>query len=130
MKFQQVVTAALLCALPQALAATAVTVNIDTPFKVATGSAKGSCDSQSQVLNQMLQETTDMANSAGTAIADIIGRQSTTQSAPRMMFMLFDLNGLLGWIRERTKLPSATKRALSQVIGREFLLFEGQLSTT
>ena len=94
-------------------------VDINTPFKVASGSQKGSCDDKKDVLNPMLQQTTDMANSAGDAIGDIIGRSAKDQSSSRMMFMLFQINGLLGWIREGKKLPKETRTYLGKTIGRK-----------
>ena len=94
-------------------------VDINTPFKVASGSQKGSCDDKNDVLNPMLQQATDMANSAGEAIGEIIGRTAKDQSSSRMMFMLFQINGLLGWIREGTKLPKETRTYLGKTIGRK-----------
>ena len=95
------------------------TVDINTPFKVASGSQKGSCDDKKDILNHMLQQTTDMATSAGDAIGEIIQRTATDQSSSRMMFMLFQINGLLGWIRDGIKLPKATRTYLGKTIGRE-----------
>ena len=44
------------------------TVDINTPFKVASGSQKGSCDDHKDILNHMLQQTTDMAQSGADAV--------------------------------------------------------------
>lgn len=102
-------------------------VDINTPFKVASGSQKGSCDNQKDVLNHILQQTTDMANSAADAVREIMARKAKDQSSSRMMFMLFNVDGLLGWIRDKKKLPQATRTNL-QLIGRKRSKFGPQVS--
>lgn len=90
-------------------------VDINTPFKLASGSQKGSCDNRKNILNHMLQQTTDMANSAADAVGEMIARSAKDQSSSRMMFMLFNIDGLLGWIRNKQKLPQATKTNLKMI---------------
>ena len=51
---------------------------------------------------------------------DIIGRSAKDQSSSRMMFMLFDIDDLVGWIRDKKKLPKATRDVL-KAIGRKYL---------
>ncbi len=109
----KLLAASLLLCLP-ALVLTADTVDIKIPFKVASGSAKGSCDKRS-ALNHIFQETTDMAESAFSAINDAIGKQSKDRSAVNMLYMMFNLNGLLSFIQSGAKLPKTTKTYLSNL---------------
>lgn len=123
MKLLYLSIGAALFSLPQAMGED--TVDINTPFMVASGGQKGSCDDQMDILNHMLQQTTDMATSAADAVGEIIAREAKDQSSSRMMYMLFGIEGLLGWIRDKTKLPKATRTNL-QTIGRKCSNFRSQ----
>lgn len=102
------------------------TVDINTPFKVASGSQKGSCDSKRDILDHMLQQTTDMATSAAVAVREIAARNVKNQSSSRMMYMLFNIEGLPAWIKDKTKLSKATRKEI-QTIGRKFSRFGAQI---
>lgn len=116
MKLLHLSMGAALFSLPQVMGDT----DINTPFKVASGSQKGSCDDQKDILNHMLQQTTDMANAGAGAIGQMASRSVKDQSSSRMIYMLFNINGLLSYIQKKAKLPKGVGKTLQTIGGKSF----------